>query len=208
VVNCGGLQCDRIARMCGVVPDVMIIPFRGEYYDLAPAARRLVRNPVYPVPDPAFPFLGVHLTPTIEGTVEAGPNAILAFKREGYRKRDVSARDMVEVLVYPGFRKMAKRHWRYGWSEVARSFRKSLFLKDLQRLVPAVTLSDLSPGKTGVRAQAVDRTGKLLDDFHIVRGERSIHVLNAPSPAATASISIGDFVASEILKDRAPVKAQ
>ncbi len=201
LINCAGLQCDRIARMCRVDPGVMIIPFRGEYYDLVQSARSLVRNPIYPVPDPAFPFLGVHLTPTVHDTVEAGPNAVLAFKREGYRKTDVSLRDLVGVLAYPGFTRLAVRHWRYGWSEMVRSFSKRRFLQALQRLVPRLTSQDLAPGKTGVRAQAVDPTGKLVDDFHILYGERSVHVLNVPSPAATSSISIGERIARHVLDD-------
>jgi L-2-hydroxyglutarate oxidase LhgO len=206
IVNCAGLQCDRVARLCGVEPGIAIVPFRGEYYDLAPSARGLVRNPIYPVPDPAFPFLGVHLTPTIHGTLEAGPNAVLAFKREGYAKTDVSPRDLAEVLAFPGFRRMALRHWRYGLAEMTRSWSKRLFVKAAQRLVPKLTAADLLPGKSGVRAQAVDREGRLLDDFHILHGERSVHVLNAPSPAATSSLSIGDGVARDVL-DRLSVKA-
>ena len=201
LINCAGLQADRIARLCGVDPGVMIVPFRGEYYDLVPSARRLVRNPIYPVPDPAFPFLGVHLTPTVHDTVEAGPNAVLAFKREGYRKTDVSLRDLLGVLAYPGFRRLAVRHWRYGWSEMVRSFSKRRFVQALQRLVPRLTAEDLVVGKTGVRAQAVDPTGKLVDDFHILHGERSVHVLNTPSPAATASISIGERIVRHVLED-------
>jgi L-2-hydroxyglutarate oxidase len=201
LINCGGLQADRIARLCGVEPGVLIVPFRGEYYDLVPSARRLVRNPIYPVPDPAFPFLGVHLTPTVHDTVEAGPNAVLAFKREGYRRTDFSVGDMVDVLAYPGFRRLAVRHWRYGWNEMVRSFSKRHFVQALQRLVPRLTAEDLVTGKTGVRAQSVDPTGKLVDDFHIIHGERSVHVLNAPSPAATASISIGKHIARRVLED-------
>lgn len=200
VVNCAGLQCDRVARLCGVEPGVAIVPFRGEYYDLSPSARELVRNPIYPVPDPAFPFLGVHLTPTIHGNVEAGPNAVLALKREGYRKSDVSLRDVADVLTYRGFRRLAGRHWRYGWSEIVRSFSKRLFVQAVQRLVPRIQAADLRPGKTGVRAQAVDPSGALLDDFHIVYGERSVHVLNAPSPAATSSLSIGSGIAQRVLE--------
>lgn len=205
VVNCAGLQCDRVARLCGVEPGVAIVPFRGEYYDLSPSARELVRNPIYPVPDPAFPFLGVHLTPTIHGNVEAGPNAVLALNREGYRKSDVSPRDVADVLRYPGFRRLAGRHWRYGWSEIVRSFSKTLFVRAVQRLVPRIQAGDLRPGKTGVRAQAVDPAGALLDDFHIVYGERSIHVLNAPSPAATSSLSIGGGIARRVLERAGPI---
>jgi (S)-2-hydroxyglutarate dehydrogenase len=199
LINCAGLQCDRIARMCGVDPGVMIVPFRGEYYELVPEARGLVRNPIYPVPDPALPFLGVHLTPTIDGRVEAGPNAVLAWKREGYRKNDFSMRDLAETLGYRGFHRLAVRQWRTAITEMARSYSKARFVRDLQRLVPNVTSRDLVPGKSGVRAQAVDRTGRLLDDFHIVASERMIHVLNAPSPAATASLSIGQQIAQRAL---------
>jgi L-2-hydroxyglutarate oxidase len=205
VVNCAGLQSDRVARLCGVDPGVAIVPFRGEYYDLSPSARGFVRSPIYPVPDPAFPFLGVHLTPTIHGTVEAGPNAVLAFKREGYGKLDFSARDLAEILTYPGFRRLAARHWRYGWSEMVRSLSKGLFVESVQRLVPRIRAQDLVPGKSGVRAQAVGRDGALLDDFHIVYGERSVHVLNAPSPAATSSLSIGTEIARRVTDRGAPV---
>lgn len=199
LVNCAGLQCDRVARMCGVEPDVAIVPFRGEYYELTPEASALVRNPIYPVPDPAFPFLGVHLTPTIHGRVEAGPNAVLAFRREGYRKTDISPRDLGEVLGFPGFWALARRHWRYGLSEIVRSLDKKRFVAAVQRLVPAIESGHLVPGKTGVRAQAVARDGRLLDDFHIVQDGRSVHVLNAPSPAATASLSIGEHIADRVV---------
>lgn len=199
LVNCAGLQSDRVARLCGVRPPLKIVPFRGEYYQLKEAAARRVRNPIYPVPDPTFPFLGVHLTPTIDGRVEAGPNAVLAWKREGYRKTDFSLRDLSETLGYSGFRRLAIRHWRAGAAEVVRSFSRRLFVRDLQRLVPAIQPADVVPGKTGVRAQAVTPDGKLLDDFSILHHERTIHVLNAPSPAATASLSIGDHIADLVL---------
>lgn len=199
VVNCAGLQSDRVARMCGVEPGLRIVPFRGEYYELTPEARPLVRNPVYPVPDPAFPFLGVHLTPTIDGRVEAGPNAVLAFRREGYRKSDLSLRDLADTLGYRGFRRLARRHWRAGAVELARSLSKTLFVRDLRRLVPALSADQVVPGKSGVRAQAVDGDGRLLDDFRIVYGERSVHVLNAPSPAATASLAIGEEIAARLV---------
>lgn len=201
LVNCAGLQSDRVARACGVDSEVQIVPFRGEYYELTPSAAGLVRNPIYPVPDPAFPFLGVHLTPTIHGTVEAGPNAVLAFRREGYRRFDVSVRDLAETLTFPGFLALAAKHWRYGLSEVARSLIKGRFVAAVNRLVPALTDEDFIPGKTGVRAQAVDRRGRLLDDFHIAYGPRSVHVLNAPSPAATASLSIGEHIARTVLEE-------
>lgn len=200
LVNCGGLHSDRLARMCGMDPGLRIVPFRGEYYGLTPEATGLVRNPVYPVPDPALPFLGVHLTPTIDGDVEAGPNAVLAFKREGYGKLDFSARDLRETITYPGFRALARRHWRSGISELARSASKTLFVRSLQRLVPALRSRDLVRGKSGVRAQAVDPDGGLVDDFRILYGHRTVHVLNAPSPAATASISIGNAIADRVLR--------
>jgi L-2-hydroxyglutarate oxidase len=200
LVNCAGLQCDRVARMCGIEPGVSIVPFRGEYYNLVPERRHLVNTAIYPVPDPDLPFLGVHLHCTIDGRVECGPNAVLAWKREGYRHSEISVRDIASTFSYAGFWKMASKHWRAGVSEMRRSFIKRLFVRDLQMLVPNVRSEDLVPGKSGVRAQAVDATGKLLDDFHIVEGARSIHVLNAPSPAATSSISIGRTIADQIAK--------
>jgi L-2-hydroxyglutarate oxidase len=196
LINCAGLQCDRIARMAGADPGIRIIPFRGEYYTLEEKRRSLVRNLIYPVPDPAFPFLGVHLTRRIDGTVEAGPNAVLALKREGYSRFSFSLSDTLETLGYGGFWRLAGRFWRTGLQEYRRSFSKGLFVRDLQRLVPELRRGDMGGGGAGVRAQAVDPAGKLLDDFHIVEGEGMIHVLNAPSPAATASISIGRAVAS------------
>jgi len=195
VVNCGGLQADRVARLCGVEPEMHIVPFRGEYYELVPERRGLVRNLIYPVPDPAFPFLGVHLTRTIHDEVEAGPNAVWALKREGYARSSVSLRDASDALRFPGFWRMARRHWRSGLAEMHRSWSKRAFLRSLQRLVPAIRAQDLFRGGSGVRAQAVDRTGRLLDDFVIVTAPGSVHVLNAPSPAATASLSIGRTVA-------------
>ena len=195
LINCCGLQSDRVARMCGVDPGVRIVPFRGEYYTLQAERRSLIRHLVYPVPDPRFPFLGVHFTRMIGGGVEAGPNAVLAFCREGYRKRDISARDLWDVLAYPGFWRMAMPFWKTGFGEFHRSFSKGAFVKALQRLLPGIEPGDLSPGGSGVRAQAVSGEGKLLDDFHIVEAERMLHVLNAPSPAATASMSIGRTLA-------------
>ena len=195
LVNCAGLQSDRLARLCGAEPDVRIVPFRGEYYELAAERRGLVRGVIYPVPDPRLPFLGVHLTRRVDGTVEAGPNAVLALKREGYRWRDVSLRDLAATAAWPGFWRLAARHWRAGAYEVRRSLLKGTFARDLQRLVPAIRPADLHRAGSGVRAQAVDREGGLVDDFRIVRGERSIHVLNAPSPAATASMPIGERIA-------------
>ncbi len=196
LINCGGLQADRVARLCGAEPGVQIIPFRGEYYELRPASRHLVRNLIYPVPDPRFPFLGVHLTRMIRGGIEAGPNAVLAFRREGYRLRDVSLGDLWEMAKFPGFWNMARRYWRSGVEELHRSFSQRLFWKALRRLVPDLGYHDLEPAGSGVRAQAVTPAGDLVDDFRIVPAERMVHVLNAPSPGATASISIGRTIAA------------
>jgi len=196
LVNCGGLQSDRIARLCGLDPGVHIVPFRGEYYELKPERRSLVRNLIYPVPDPRFPFLGVHFTRMIGGGVEAGPNAVLAFKREGYRKSDVSMRDIADLVGFGGFWKMSRRNWKMGMAEVWRSYSKHAFVTALQRLIPALKHEDVIPGGSGVRAQAVDVNGGLLDDFHVVRAPNMIHVLNAPSPAATSSLRIGREIAS------------
>ncbi len=196
LVNCGGLQSDRVARMCGVDPGVHIIPFRGEYYELIPSRHSLVRNLIYPVPDPRFPFLGVHFTRMATGGVEAGPNAVLALKREGYRWADVRVADLADTFTYSGFWKMASRHWKTGMGEVWRSLNKNAFVAALQRLLPELKADDVRPAGSGVRAQAVDPDGKLLDDFHIVKTERMVHVLNAPSPGATSSLSIGKTIAA------------
>ena len=195
LINCAGLQSDRLARACGIDPKVQIIPFRGEYFLLAPERQGLVRNLVYPVPDPAFPFLGVHFTRMIHGGVEAGPNAVLALRREGYSRFSLSLPDLYETLTYPGFYRLARRFWRVGAMEYWRSFSKTRFLRDLQKLIPELQSRDVRRGGAGVRAQAVDAQGQLLDDFHISTGEGMIHVLNAPSPAATASLSIGRTIA-------------
>ncbi|MFP5288595.1 MAG: L-2-hydroxyglutarate oxidase [Thermoanaerobaculia bacterium] len=200
LVNCAGLQSDRVARLCGAEPDVRIIPFRGEYYDLAPESRGLVRGLIYPVPDPRFPFLGVHLTRRVDGTVEAGPNAVLAWRREGYRKGSFLPEDAASTLSWPGFWRLAMRFWRTGTYEVRRSFSKAVFVRDLRRLVPALRSEDVHPAGSGVRAQAVDRRGGLVDDFRIAASERALHVLNAPSPGATASIAIGRRIA-EMVRD-------
>ncbi|HQT94095.1 MAG TPA: L-2-hydroxyglutarate oxidase [Thermoanaerobaculaceae bacterium] len=200
LVNCAGLHSDRVARLAGVEPGVLIVPFRGEYYRLARGRDGLVRNLIYPVPDPEFPFLGVHFTRMVGGGVEAGPNAVLALKREGYTRLSFSLRDAAATFAYPGFWRMARSYWRMGLGEYRRSFDKRAFVRALQELVPEVGAADLTPGGAGVRAQALDRSGRLLDDFRIVEGERQVHVLNAPSPAATASISIGATVAATALR--------
>ncbi len=195
LINCGGLQADRVARMCGIDPGVQIVPFRGEYYALIPERRGLVKNLIYPVPDPRFPFLGVHFTRTVHGEIEAGPNAVLALRREGYSRWNVSPRDLWEMLRFGGFWRMAGKHWRTGLSELYLSFSKRAFYRSLTRLIPELQISDIHPFGSGVRAQAMERSGALVDDFRFVEAERMIHVLNAPSPAATASLSIGRTIA-------------
>jgi L-2-hydroxyglutarate oxidase len=195
LINCAGLQSDRVARLCGVEPGLKITPFRGEYYELVPERQHLVRNLIYPVPDPRFPFLGVHFTRMIRGGVEAGPNAVLAFRREGYRRTSFSLRDSAELLAYPGFWRMAARHWKMGFGEMYRSFSKRAFVGALRKLIPDLGNEDVHRTGAGVRAQALEPDGSLVDDFRIVETERMIHVLNAPSPAATASISIGRTIA-------------
>jgi L-2-hydroxyglutarate oxidase len=189
-----------VARLAGVDPGISIIPFRGDYYHLRPERASLVRHLVYPVPDPDLPFLGVHFTRRIDGQVEAGPNAVLALHREGYNRWAVSPRDLAAVLGFPGFWRMARRFWRTGLGELGRSWSKTLFVRALQRLVPAVQAADLQWSGCGVRAQAVDRSGRLVDDFHIVEGEAGVHLVNAPSPAATASLSIGRQLARRVLE--------
>jgi L-2-hydroxyglutarate oxidase len=198
LVNCAGLFSDRIARAAGAQPPVRILPFRGEYYELAPAAAELVRGLVYPVPDPAFPFLGVHLTRGIDGTVHAGPNAVLAFRREGYRPSQVNVRDLVDVAGYRGFWRLARQNWRAAVTEYSGSLSRRVFAGRVRRMLPDLRDSDLIRGAAGVRAQAVGRDGRLIDDFLIVEQPRSLHVLNAPSPAATASLPIGNHLADEV----------
>ncbi len=193
LINCGGLHADRIA---GSPVPLKIIPFRGEYFELVPEKRKLIRGLIYPVPDPRFPFLGVHLSRRVDGRVEAGPSAVLAFKREGYRKTDVGLSDSLEMLLFPGFWRMSARYWKTGLYELRRSFSKKLFVRDVRRLVPAVSEKDFVPSVSGVRAQAVNAAGALLDDFHLIQQDRMIHVVNAPSPAATASLAIGDHLAA------------
>ncbi len=196
LINCAGLFSDRVARMAGDDPQVMIVPFRGEYYDLIPERSSLVRSLIYPVPDPRFPFLGVHFTRRISGTVDAGPNAVLAFRREGYRRTDFNARDLGSSLAFPGFWRMAAKNWRSGLDEFHRSFSKPAFVRALQRLVPEVRDDDLAPGGSGVRAQALTREGALVDDFQFVPSGNMLHVLNVPSPAATASLMIARTIVS------------
>ncbi len=194
LINCAGLYSDRISRMAGDDPGVMIVPFRGEYYDLVPERASLVRSLIYPVPDPRFPFLGVHFTRRISGKVDAGPNAVLALAREGYRHRDISVRDLVSSLAFPGFWRMTRQHWRNGLDEFRRSLSKPMFVRALQRLVPEVNEKDLVPGGSGVRAQALKPDGALVDDFQFVPSGKVLHVLNVPSPAATASLAIGKAI--------------
>ncbi|HEY4015647.1 MAG TPA: L-2-hydroxyglutarate oxidase [Polyangiaceae bacterium] len=200
LVGCAGLDSDRVARMAGLEVNVAIIPFRGEYWMLAPERASLVRHLIYPVPDPAFPFLGVHFTRRIGGGIEAGPNAVLALKREGYTRTSFDARDAWDVARWPGFWRMAAKHWRNGLREQTRSFSRRAFAKACTALVPEITPDDLAPGGAGVRAQAVARDGSLVDDFAIVEGERMVHTLNAPSPAATASLAIGSDIAARALR--------
>jgi len=196
VVNCAGLYSDRVARMAGDDPGMLLVPFRGEYYDLAAARQSLVRGLIYPVPDPRYPFLGVHFTRRIYGNVDAGPNAVLAFRREGYRWRDFDLGETMEVFLDAGFQAMARQHWKNGLGEFRRSLRKREFVRSCQRLVPEIRMEDMTPGGSGVRAQAIGADGALVDDFRFVGRERFLHVLNVPSPAATASLPIG----REILK--------
>jgi L-2-hydroxyglutarate oxidase len=201
VINCAGLYSDKVAQMNDAsLDDIKIIPFRGEYFKLKADREYLVKNLIYPVPDPNFPFLGVHFTRMINGGIEAGPNAVLAFKREGYKKTQINLVELAETLAWPGFRKVAGKYWKTGLGELYRSFSKAAFTKGLQELIPEIQESDLVEGGAGVRAQACDRTGGLLDDFAIRESAFSINVLNAPSPAATSSLSIGGTVAGMVLK--------
>lgn len=200
LINCGGLYSDKIARLASENIDVKIIPFRGEYYKLRPEREHLVKNLIYPVPDPNFPFLGVHFTRMMRGGVEAGPNAVLAFSREGYRKTDINIAELTETLRWPGFQKVASRYWKTGLGEMYRSFSKTAFTKALQKLIPDIRENDLIEGGAGVRAQACDRTGGLVDDFLIYEEEKVVNVCNAPSPAATSSLSIGESVAAIAVK--------
>jgi L-2-hydroxyglutarate oxidase LhgO len=200
VINCAGLHSDRVSRMAQAHLDLTIVPFRGEYYDIVPEKHHYVKGLIYPVPDPRFPFLGVHFTKRIGGGVEAGPNAVLALKREGYTKTSFRMRDIFEYATFPGFWIMAAKYWDVSLNEYHRSFSKPAFVKALQRLMPELSANDLVPGGSGVRAQALDRQGKLLDDFHFVYTDGVVHVCNVPSPAATASLAIGKHIVDTVVK--------
>jgi (S)-2-hydroxyglutarate dehydrogenase len=200
LVNCAGLHSDEVARLCGINPNVQIVPFRGEYYELVPERRFLVKNLIYPVPDPRFPFLGVHFTRMIHGGVEAGPNAVLALKREGYQWTSISPQNVLQMLTFPGFWRMVGKYWKTGMGEMYRSLSRRAFVQALQKLLPELRFEDIRPAGSGVRAQALEANGALVDDFRIVEAPRMIHVLNAPSPAATASLSIGKTIAEMAAK--------
>ena len=197
-INCAGLHSDRVTRASGIRPDAQIVPFRGEYYELKPNAHHFCKNLIYPVPDPSFPFLGVHFTRMIHGGIECGPNAVLAFSREGYRKRDFNLYDLFESLSYPGFMRLALKYWRTGAGEIWRSLSKAAFVNALQRLLPEIRAEHLIAAPAGVRAQAVSRSGNMVDDFVIQQEERLIHVGNAPSPAATSSLNIGNLIVDKL----------
>jgi len=198
MINCAGLQSDRVARLGGVNPEAKIVPFRGEYYELKPEKRYLVKNLIYPVPNPDFPFLGVHFTRMIDGSIHAGPNAVLSLKREGYGKTDFDFKDFADVITYPGFWKLAVKHADEGIQEIIRSFSKAAFVHSLQQLIPEVTADDIIPNPAGIRAQALKNNGQLVEDFLIIEDDKAMHVCNAPSPAATASLEIGQAIASKI----------
>lgn len=198
LVNCAGLHCDRVSELAGETRSTRIVPFRGEYYQLKPTRAHLVKHLIYPVPDPEFPFLGVHFTRMIQGGVEAGPNAVLATAREGYHKTDLHVGELLDALTFPGLWRFMRKHGPMCWAEMRRSFSKELFCASLQRLVPEVTLADLQPGGAGVRAQAMSRDGNLVQDFELIERPNALHVLNAPSPAATASLAIGGEIARRV----------
>jgi len=200
LINCGGLQSDRLAKLGGVDPQAQIIPFRGEYYELKPEKRYLVKTLIYPVPNPNFPFLGVHFTKMIDGSVHAGPNAVLSLKREGYQKMDFDFKDAAEIFSYPGFWKLASKYSKDGIQEIIRSFSKAAFVRSLQQLIPEVKADDLIPTHSGVRAQTLKPDGQLVDDFLIIKDRNSIHVCNAPSPAATSSLEIGKAIVAELVQ--------
>lgn len=198
LINCAGLHSDRMARLADIYTDLKIVPFRGEYFELKKEKSYLVQNLIYPVPNPDFPFLGVHLTRMMDGTIHAGPNAVLSLKREGYRKLSFNAKDALDVLSFEGFWKMAGGNMKEGLKEMGRSFHKKSFVRSLQRLVPEIQEQDVVPTHSGVRAQALLKNGQLVDDFFIIPGKRSLHICNAPSPAATASLEIGDVIAGKV----------
>lgn len=200
LINCTGLHCDRIAKKEGVDPGMQIVGFRGDYFDLTEQGKKKVRNLIYPVPDPQFPFLGVHFTRMVSGETECGPNAVFTFKREGYGKTDFNLTDTMEALTYAGTWKLFFKHWRFGLDEYRRAFSKKLFLERLQRLIPTLTMEDIHPGRAGVRAMALDPDGNMIDDFKIVYHDNALHVLNAPSPAATASLAIGNAIREMAVK--------
>ncbi len=200
IINCAGLYSDRLAELDGVNPQAKIVPFRGEYYQLKPEKRYLVKTLIYPVPNPDFPFLGVHFTKMIDGSIHAGPNAVLSFKREGYKKTDFDLKELTEVMTYPGFWKLATKHADEGIKEIIRSFSKAAFVHSLQQLIPDVTAEDIIPCEAGVRAQALKGDGKLVEDFLIIQNKQALHVCNAPSPAATASLEIGKYIVAQIPK--------
>jgi len=198
LINCGGLFCDRIAALAGIPRDIRIVPFRGEYYQLAPSAQHLVRNLIYPVPDPAFPFLGVHFTRLIHGGIEAGPNAVLAWAREGYQKTDWNLRDMADAMLFPGLWSFLRQYPGMAYEEVIRSFSRKLFAQSLQKLVPEIQKKDLAHGGSGVRAQAMLSNGTLVQDFTVIQKPKALHILNAPSPAATASLAIAEEIVNTL----------
>jgi L-2-hydroxyglutarate oxidase LhgO len=200
VINCAGLQSDRVSRLAKAKVDFTVVPFRGEYYDIIPEKHHLLKGLLYPVPDPRYPFLGVHFTKRIGGGVEAGPNAVLALNREGYSKASFRSHDVFEYLTFPGFWLMAAKHWKTSIGEYHRSWSKSAFVRALQRLMPEINLDDLVPGGSGVRAQALNIRGTLMDDFHFVYTNGMIHVCNVPSPAATASLAIGKYIVDTLVK--------
>ena len=207
LINCAGLYSDRITRLAGKEPGVKIVPFRGEYYELAPSKRDLVKTLIYPVPNPDFPFLGVHFTRMIDGSVHCGPNAVLAFKREGYKKTDFNLRDFCETMSYRGFWRLARKNFGEGIKEIYRSVSKAAFVHSLQQLIPEVQAADLVPCEAGVRAQALLNDGSLVDDFLIVRAQNALHVCNAPSPGATASLEIGKAIVAQISQPAAKATA-
>lgn len=198
VITCAGLHCDRVAKLSGSKPNAKVVPFRGEYYELNPDVQHLCKNLIYPVPDPKFPFLGVHFTRLIHGGIECGPNAVLAFAREGYTKFDINLVDLFESLTYPGFLRMAAKHWKTGCGEMWRSFSKAAFVRALQRLMPDIRAEHLHPAPAGVRAQALGLDGKLVDDFVIQENDLVVNVLNAPSPAATAALNVGRLIVDKL----------